>query len=82
MISTIEEDEPWDSSQDTTRTSNTAVKDAKEPLNDKENGYIEDYMPTINDIDSLADISGDPIKLYHTQALLTLAFDVSHSSHM
>ena len=29
MVSTVEEEEPWDSFQDTTKTSNTAVKDVK-----------------------------------------------------
>ena len=63
MISTVEEDEPWDSFQDTTRTSNTAIKDVKEPLNDEDADYIEDYMPTDDDIDSIADVSGDPVRI-------------------
>ena len=63
MISTVKEEEPWDIFQNTTRTSNTAVKDNKELLNDKENDYIEDYMPTDDYIDSLADVSGDPKRI-------------------
>ena len=38
------------------------VKDVKELLNDDDDDYIEDYMPTDDDIDSLADVSGDPIR--------------------
>ena len=63
MIHTVEEEEPWDSFQDTTRTSNTAVKDVKKPLYDEEDDYIDDYMPTDDDIDSLADTSGDLIRI-------------------
>ena len=63
MISTVEEEKPWDSFQDATITSNTAVKDAKELLNGRKDDYIQNYMPTDNDIDPLADVSGDPIKI-------------------
>ena len=47
MIHTVEEKEPWDSFQDTTITSNTAVKDVKKLLYDEEDDYIDDYMPTV-----------------------------------
>lgn len=42
----------------TERTTNMTVKDIKEPLNDQKSNYIEDYMPTDDDINSLADIDG------------------------
>ena len=63
MISIVTEEEPLDSFQGTTRTSNTVVKDVKEPLNDNDDDYIEDYMFTDDDINFLEDVSGDPIRI-------------------
>ena len=63
MISTVEEEEPWDSFHNTTRIFNTTINNVKTLLNDKEDDYIDNYMPTYDDIDSLADVNGDPIKI-------------------
>ena len=57
QISTIVEEDPWDIK--TERTLNTAVK---KPLND-EKPDLEEHMPADDDIDSLADIEGDLIKI-------------------
>ena len=59
QIDTIIEEDSWDNDfSGTQRTSNIAVKTVKEPLNINKSSYIEDYMPTDVDIDSLADIDG------------------------
>ena len=64
-ISTINEESSWDIEESgTERTSNMAVKDVKEPLNDNESSYIVDYMPTDDDIDSLANIDGNYPSLF------------------
>ena len=64
-ITTINEEDPWDIDfSGTERTANMTVKDVKEPLNDQKSNFIEDYMPTDDDIDSLADIDG-----YHPSIL-------------
>jgi hypothetical protein len=63
-ITTIKEEEPWDIEfSDTKRTKNTAVKDVKKPLNMEKDSYIENYIPSDDDIDSLADIDGGHIKI-------------------
>lgn len=63
-ITTIKEEEPWDIEfSNTERTENTAVKDVKKPLNMEKDSYIENYMPSDDDIDSLADIDGGHIKI-------------------
>ena len=51
-------------------------------LNDKEDDYIEDYMPTDEVIDSLADFSGDHINIVPYQEHLILTIVVSHSFPM
>ena len=59
-ISTIDEEDHWDIDfSGTERATNMTVKAVKEPLNDQKSNYIEDYMPTDDDIDSLADIDGN-----------------------
>ena len=53
MIMTVEKEDPWDSFLDITRIFNTAIKIFKAPLNNKEDVYIKDYMPTNDEFNFL-----------------------------